>query len=1407
MKIKRQNRSILFRGMVLAFAFAMAILCAPVKEVIAWAASMAKYTDYSYMTIGKTDEQVSTTVIKGNKYEISNAYIGGGTYAVGKTAGETVLDSANGVVLKSSTVTVNYSTVDFDEISDSEVADGTDVTNKVVVTSENEKSYGYFVADKVGVYTVKYAYEYTKDDKTYTSSYELKVTSELSSATISFEDNDENFVPSIIDLALAKDGESYKNLNIPVPTLTDEDGKEIKDVKIVTSKNEVASTGYYVVVSVTGGNSGKAVSLTADADDNLYIAGSVFADANYGAGKYTIRYSYYVDGNFVTSTTKTTQVYGEDNKYYTDYSLKLELSSDWTDDGQTGVASTLPTAKGVTSKDSKPASESVDVYYTVKAYYKSTGSDKSWTAISAEDYNTEDETVVDENGNLADPTSFKPLKDGWYTFVYTIRDFYGNEVSSTKGVYDFENIKDEKAPTPVVYDASTDSEEDASYKLKTRAVPNSVVVYAIGIDDNVSKAGDENVVLTRKIMTDDTTVKLTITDYNNKNLVFNYRNASTTKAYQNLTANNYLIRKETTNISSDTDMLAWLAEHNYMIVVDNANAETIYNIFNAENYFATIESVNSAEGDEAKLTAAKEWFKTEEAKTAGFAYIDVDTTFGATGSDNGMGVGQYYIHYIAKDAAGNEKDVSKSMYIGSYTDNDSPTIKFSTTLADTYLPNATVTFDVPTATDNYDSNMIVKTMYRYLDKDGKVISVTRDNKEVSTGDLDDLWTDLENTDGVKDLTTTYKKYHDDTVGANDGYIDLTDTSASSYSIDVSEAGETAVTLQIVVFTYDDQGNPTLYGQTINISNTTDQYAPVLRDVATSDTFSATYYQGQEIELPTMTVADDAVAFMSYDVNVYYVKTSTTDGTKTTTRTKVSSYDSTSSRKILGQSGAGTFTVNAGKFVASFAGNYEVSIAVKDSKNNTIVSFINYEVKERTIIQDPVLSASIESKTIELGESVELPTPSVSYQIADSVTYDLYSEDATAYADTKYVVMGVNQNGTATDASITHGTVGGEFKPTAIGEYALQYSVDITVYNKDMFTYVEMGYNDGDYTGGYFTYENNSRTAQVTINNGVYTVVVPNEGSDGNIEYLTIKNVDGEVKVYDEGNNLVEEIDASSVLYGVDLEDWLDELKVYNLKSDTYTIIVEDTTGPVIKLNGEYPDAISSEDINTTDGYKLTVYGISSEEEIGDSSKVVISWKLANGDTGSYSFGKLINDSSYTIKANMGDGTYTVTYTVYDLNGNYTTESYSIAVGDNEAPVLTFDDNFVSDSYEIGSTLTIDTTKIHWTDNKGFADGVKPTIKLTNTSTSKEIEGTSVSDSIVYKMDTVGTYTLTVEIEDAAGNTTTKTFSIEVTTKDKDSTTTYQVVGTVLIVISVLVLAGVIVYFIVSKVKLDKELKK
>ncbi|MGN1201140.1 MAG: hypothetical protein ACI4R8_02620, partial [Candidatus Caccovivens sp.] len=690
MKEKRQNRSIFLRGMVLVMAFALMVLCLPFNGLVALA-QMAEYTDYSFMTIGRTGEEFSTTVAKGKEYVIPNAYIGGykqgGTnFVVGKNTSGVLgtIDSVpeEDVTLKSSTVTVSYSSLKLDEYT-GEVTDETDITDKVVVTAEAD-NYGYFVADKVGTYTITYSYQYKIGSDEYTNSYELKVQSEVTNASVNFVDNEKNFLPSVVDLSQAKVGNSYKNMNLPCPDIKDEDGEILEDLTYVTSKDDIADEGNFVLVTAKGGINSKKITLSGEGK-NLYIEGSVFENESYGAGKYTVTYAYYADGQFITSTTKSTQVYAKD--YYTGgYNLKLELASDWNKTAQTGVESTLPKAIGVTTGDTKPANESVDVYYTVKVYYKKTNSSEGYKALSTEEiarYNEEaGETVINADGTLVDATKFKPLDDGSYSFVYDIYDYYYVEGSTNAndhhkwtsvGSYDWENIKDETAPTPVVYDASDIKDGKPTYKnvstnLKSRASANSVVVYAIGINDNVSKNGDEGVELTRKIMTDETVTKLTIADYDEYNLVFNYRKDSQ-EAYSNLLYNNYLINKAVVKsgatIDSDASMLEWLKNNGYRIVVDNNNAEHIASLFTdfvtaeqsakldeLNNAYKDATTANKADALKTRNAYVKEVFGTADALESGFAYVDVDQTFGATTTDGGMGIGTYYIHYVAKDAAG-----------------------------------------------------------------------------------------------------------------------------------------------------------------------------------------------------------------------------------------------------------------------------------------------------------------------------------------------------------------------------------------------------------------------------------------------------------------------------------------------------------------------------------------------------------------------------------------------------------------------------------------------------------------------------------------------------------------------------------------------------------------------------------
>lgn len=1363
MKVKRQNRTFLFKGFVLVMAFALAVLCAPIDAIVALA-STTPYVDYTHMTIGKvvSEEVVKTSVTQGSTYEIVKGYIGGynagGTnFVVGK---DETGNLSSGVELVASSVVVKYNASVLDETSSA------DETGKVVLYADAENPYyGYFKADKLGTYTITYSYSYKIGTKIYKNSYDMRVESKLADASINFADT--SMFPSIYDLSLA--GEN-KDLSLPNPVVKTSDGKEITvDVRLDNS----VKTGDYVVVTARGGATNENITISKTEDGNgLYIAGSEFTEkTTAGATDYVVKYAYYHEGNFVASTTKTTTVYAVSDPHYTNYKLEAKLASDWNDNGETGVENTLPKAIGITSKDTKPnGNETVDTSYSVKVFYKAKVSD-AWKAITKEVYG--DVVTDDDNGTLVDATKFKPLNDGYYTFEYTVTDAYGNSTTIKQGVYTYDDVKDEQKPTPVIYDAAANSQEDASYKLQTKAVPNGVIVYAIGMEDNVSKSTDENVSLIRKIMTDETVTKVTIgKEYSKYNLVFNYRADSSNSAAENLLANNYYLRKQYgTNPVTDADMLTWMKGHDYRIVVDNANYENIYNIF------------KTVTGKESKEDAL-EWFKTAEALDAGFVYLDCDKTFGASTNDGGLGNGQYYIHYVAKDAAGNERDVSKSMYIDSYTDDEAPKITFATTLSGTYLPDTTISFDEPTASDNNDRNMKVVTLYRYLDRSGNVI--TLEGADQTLKDVEEALT----TENKK----TYSKY------LTEGNYNLLTKEEDATSLKIKLDQANADSLQIVAYAFDDKGNAGVYAKTVKILNVTDNKAPVLdKDALNAQPTIPVYMQDDEVEIPEVSVLDDAIDFVDFDLKVYR-------GDEV-----VSTYGAKAIKDKLNNKGAGRFTVNGGKFTAGTAGEYKAVVTIKDSNENTVVTFFNFTVKGRTIISEPSLSdVSLSDQTIELDDyyfdetkRIELPVPTINYQIPNSVTYDVYSamstDDKNALTADTMVVRGVTEAGIADNYSTGRGTTP-YFRPTKVEDVKIAYTATVEVYNRDKFEWVEL--NDDLTDGGYYTDKTNSVKVYANADGsykvvGTDTVVVYKE--NGTVKY---KTVDGT------------ETTVPASLNSINFEEYFENLKVYTLKSSEYTIKVQDTKLYDGALRYDYQQSISADAIKAAEGYDLTIKALQAQDASGidfDKSYVELRWSLANGGNSSkrWTGSDICNDMIYNIKSvdgNVKDGTYTIVYCVYDKAGNSTTKSYAIAVGDNVKPEVVVDDDFIGTSYTVGTAkVKLDLTKVHATDASGCEAA---TVTLKNTSTGKTVEMTKISDDVYeISMDEVGSYTLTVEVKDKVGNTTTKTFNYDVVAKSKDSKVTYQVVGTILIVVSVVLLAGVIVYFIVSKVKLDKELKK
>lgn len=179
--------------------------------------------------------------------------------------------------------------------------------------------------------------------------------------------------------------------------------------------------------------------------------------------------------------------------------------------------------------------------------------------------------------------------------------------------------------------------------------------------------------------------------------------------------------------------------------------------------------------------------------------------------------------------------------------------------------------------------------------------------------------------------------------------------------------------------------------------------------------------------------------------------------------------------------------------------------------------------------------------------------------------------------------------------------------------------------------------------------------------------------------------------------------------------------------------------------------------------------------------------------------------------------YTVTYTVYDnsTSRNSTIITEQIRVGDLVEPTIILPDNYVPTKVRLDETLTFDTKGIKVKDTNGEGetiefteDEVKNKVKVSIKGPNGELDNLNVdsddkviNDGIfIFDIDTAGTYTVTISVEDEAGNTgeVKRTFTVNDTTVTP--LTDNEIITIVLICVAVLVLAGAVVYAVVSSKK-------
>ncbi|MBO5022309.1 MAG: hypothetical protein J6C53_02390 [Clostridia bacterium] len=1271
-----------------------------------------------------------------------------------------------------------------DNITESEVI----VTYKATGARVAVSAEGTFVASKVGTYVITYRVVDNKIEYT----YEQLVKVEASEASFEFEANDKNVIPSVYDVTLA----NGKDVVLPLPTVVDENGETILSAEdgeyYVLGKDTSGITGdkdVYVNISLVNGGESVALQYRTNyaGEKEYYISGEDLSElddedkAVLEGQDIKIYYSFYQKSTdvFIASTSKTFTVkknyyYSDADKDTTGYSLVTSLVGTRPDSAIVGVEKTLPTVSATTGEKNTPASENVEVYYDLVVY-------KANDNGNYNDNNDVTEDVITKDG------AFKAIEEGSYKFVYKVKDFYGNAGSESSTTFTIKNVKDTISATAYIYDASQKAyfdgennptsydEENNKYDsaqnlLKTQTVNRNIVMYAIGGTDNM--VAKEDIAL-KRVIKDNSGIERFVIDqeeYHAYNLIFAPglpTGAGSGSVLQQIVSDNYQIFKAMTmkglDIENDEVIAQYLKENGYLIVTTQFNkaldgSEIVTGL---------------TEDDETALIQMRD---------AGYAYI-APKTVGYEFKEQ-----TYTFYYHANDNQNSNKEATLYQTVkltDGFTDATIPTLTFATDLQSAYLPTESFEFKVATATDTIDSRLETVTAYRYLGSDRKGLPASE--KAGTTSKLSYV---LQNAN--KNLMEDTSKWY-----AKEGKIEsegwFIDNEATTYTVDLANKPDGANYVEILAYAIDDYGNVGFFNKVIRIADATDAGAPVLYKVINAP--DATEYTApSEIALPTLYFNDDNVNYMHAKVNVYKL-IKNADGV-VTGKTLVQN----SNMKTSYDTYEDYFKVDAGVFKASVEGDYQVAVTVVDSGNHSVTSYFAYKVVEGESTEEPKIN-NITSDPIELlpGEAHYLVAPTFTMAKNSKYGYIGVEEQDDAFTSTYYNVSAVSA--TSSDYELDESY----FIGNSEGTYQIQYTAFLIQYDKNAVASTP--------TNGKLHFEDDKLYYRDNSGKDFFIKIDREDdnklkGIATNGDELDMNSVDGIVKAI-VSPSAVQIIKVSEVFIDVTIDDDAYAQDKYAELNQEVKIAVPDVDfkGDNAEMNKED----STVTITRTSGGTTTTIATISFEKWADAVKTNTNNFRVDNSTGDI----------YLIMKDHGE--YKIKYSIQAMAGGQnvgdpSVHEYKIASGDTIKPEIKVDNKvIVKEKYNIGDKVVINMAGLTVTDNMTTDNDTllgKLTVTLKNTTlneTAVELENKATEEgSYIYesdKLETAGDYVLTFTVKDEAGNISEQvSVNFEVSTATSDPIDAKEVMGGVLIGVSVALLVGVVGYFVVSKVKLDKKEK-
>ena len=638
-----------------------------------------------------------------------------------------------------------------------------------------------------------------------------------------------------------------------------------------------------------------------------------------------------------------------------------------------------------------------------------------------------------------------------------------------------------------------------------------------------------------------------------------------------------------------------------------------------------------------------------------------------------------------------------------------------------------------------------------------------------------------------------------------------------------ENGETNLTLNIGVSSITDK--ETLKFSVPTAKDTYDGYVDVVtKYVVMQGTSTLTEITGSDVTL-TETNSDGKYEINIADVLEEYtnataikvIATATADSyllgsrddfasTTTTTKEKVitirnSSNDNASAIVNIGAVAADASTWNA----ALLSANQEILIDV-EGKDVLGIDAAGYAL-DGAVGTGAIITSTGGAKLspFNQGKSV-LTLPEVTFTDADEnlgITVTIQDKYGNIVTKEEYEDIEKEKSGDVWNYTVTNTA----FKLSASGIYTVTYRAKDTAGN---ITVKSFGIRVNDKTAPTIVIDDEDKYG-VNIQVGemfevpLGRLIKDGKEEEGEVTWTVTYSDGAECEIYSTGFVPLTEGTFYITYTGIDTLDNTQILKDNSL----FYVNAEDTTDPVFNEDSSYilPPTVDWEPDQSTKDMKIDIPRIEATDPIkNEALSVVYSVTAPDGSKvtvkdyeGTAAVGK--EDVRY-FEADA-QGVYTITYTATDAAGNSKTKSMEISVGDCEAPTISWKDGYaVAEEVKLGDTWTLDLSKLVVADNVSEADFLNDnvTIKLVKPDGTTQVSNIGNDKSYKWKFEETGDYTLTITVKDEAGMSNPYKFKISVPKDTVESDKVDSVVGTVLVVVSVVILAGVVIYFVVSSRK-------